>query len=763
MKKFWAFIVFGLLCAAMAAAQVPASNHVVLVVEENQSYSSVIGSSAMPYLNSLANKYGLATQYYANTHSTIGNSFEMTTGQVLTRWDGYTPSSYPVSVDNIARQLMVAGKTWKSYAEGLPSVGYTGGDTGAYLSERNPFAYFTDVQNSSVQKMNLVPFSQFATDLANGQLPNFSYVVPNVYNDGNKGTLQQADAWLKQNIEPLLANAAFQQDGLLIITFDEAASTDTTNGGGRVATLVIGPMVKPGYKSTTVYQHQSLLKTVLKALGVTTFPGASATASTMGEFFGSSTSTQPGVTISSPAAGATVSSPVNFVASATSGTTNPITAMRIYVDNQNMYTVGASKLNTSLTLAAGAHNVTIVAWDSTGKSYTKSESITVGTATVGSVTIQSPVNGSTVSSPVQMRATATADSGSTITAMRVYVDNVSAYSVSGATVNTSLSMGNGAHYVVVQAWDNTGKVYKASENITVSAPTAGTLAVSPTALSFGSVNVGSSASKSVTLTAGSSAVTVSQANVSGAGFSVSGLTLPVTIAAGQSVAMSVRFAPTAAGSVSGALSLVSNASTSTSTVALSGTGSAVAGTLSVSPTSLSFGSVTVGSSLSKTVTLTAGGAAVTVSQANVSGAGLSVSGLTLPATIAAGQSVSMTVKYAPTAAGSVAGTLALVSNASNAVSVSLSGTGTAVTPVAHSVTVKWTASVSSGVAGYNVYRGTQAGGPYTKLTATKVTGTSYTDSSVTSGTTYYYVVTAVNSSGMESANSSSATAVVPNP
>ena len=201
-------------------AQVPKSNHVVVVLEENHGYSSVIGNAAMPYLNSLATKNALATQYYANTHPSIGNYFMMTTGQIITNNDSYSGT---VSADNIVRHLLTAGKTWKSYAENLPSVGYTGGDTGSYLRHHNPFTYFSDVFNSSVEKQNLVPFTQFASDLNNNRLPDFSFVVPNLNNDAHNGTLAQADSWLKAHIAPLLSNPAFQQDGILIILFDEAA------------------------------------------------------------------------------------------------------------------------------------------------------------------------------------------------------------------------------------------------------------------------------------------------------------------------------------------------------------------------------------------------------------------------------------------------------------------------------------------------------------------------------------------------------------
>ena len=142
---------------------VPQFGHVVVVLEENHSYSEVIGNSAMPYLNSLASQYGLATEYFANTHPSIGNYFMLTTGQLVTNDDGFAGT---VDVDNIVRDLITAGKTWKSYAESIPSTGYTGSDVYPYAKRHNPFSYFTDVVNSSAQVNNLVSFSQFGTDLA---------------------------------------------------------------------------------------------------------------------------------------------------------------------------------------------------------------------------------------------------------------------------------------------------------------------------------------------------------------------------------------------------------------------------------------------------------------------------------------------------------------------------------------------------------------------------------------------------------------------
>src|SRR6184192_3849900 len=254
--------------------------HVFVVTEENTDYVDVTTSS-MPYLMGLAAQYGLATQYYANTHPSIGNYFELATGQIITNNDGY---SQIVSVDNIVRELVAAGKTWKSYAEDLPSVGYTGGDVGNYARKHNVFALLSDVANDPAQTNRLVPFTQFATDLANGTLPTFSNIVPNLCNDAHDCGLDVADSWLQTNIAPLIASPVFQQDGLLIIVFDEAGG-DNTNGGGRIVWVAVSPKAKRGYQSTTLYQHQSTLRLILKGLGVNVFPGAAASAPDMSEFF----------------------------------------------------------------------------------------------------------------------------------------------------------------------------------------------------------------------------------------------------------------------------------------------------------------------------------------------------------------------------------------------------------------------------------------------------------------------------------------------
>ena len=262
--------------------------HVFIVVEENANYSDVIANPAMPYFNGLANQYGLATNYFAVAHPSSPNYFELTTGQTLaplSLTDAVTPSNFPVDANNVVRDLLAAGKTWKSYAEDIPSVGYTGGDTGRYAVRHNPLAYFTDVQNDAKQVQNLVPFAQLAADLNTANLPDYSFIVPNLCNDAHDCSLGTADAWLKINIDPLIHSPQFQIDGLLIIVFDEANTLDLTSGGGHVAAVVVSPLAKRAYKSIAFYQHQSVLRLMLEGLGVTKLPGDAAAAPPMWEFF----------------------------------------------------------------------------------------------------------------------------------------------------------------------------------------------------------------------------------------------------------------------------------------------------------------------------------------------------------------------------------------------------------------------------------------------------------------------------------------------
>jgi hypothetical protein len=348
----------------------------------------------------------------------------------------------------------------------------------------------------------------------------------------------------------------------------------------------------------------------------------------------------------------------------------------------------------------------------------------------------------------------------------------SGYSLSGLSLPLTLSAGQSTSFTVVFAptasGATSGNVVITSDgsNSSLSIPlsgtgaTQGTLSPNPASLGFGSVQVGNSTSLSETVTnTGGSSVTITQANVTGATFSISGLSLPLSLAANQSVTFTATFTPSSAGAVSGSLAIVSNASNSTLTIALSGTGTS-AGQLAVSPTSLSFGNVTVGSSSALSGSLAASGASVTINSASSTNGEFVLSGISLPVTLNAGQSTGFTVTFTPQASGATSASVSFASNAANSPTTqTMTGTGT--TPTQHTVDLSWNAV--SGVAGYNVYRGTVSGGPYTMINSSLDGTTTYIDSTVVSGTTYYYVVTSVDSDQAESGYSNQAQAVVPNP
>jgi hypothetical protein len=213
-----------------------------------------------------------------------------------------------------------------------------------------------------------------------------------------------------------------------------------------------------------------------------------------------------------------------------------------------------------------------------------------------------------------------------------------------------------------------------------------------------------------------------------------------------------------ASSASGGISITSDASIPKLTVSLTGTVVAQ-GQLAVTPTSANFGTVAVGTSQIQRATLTASGSSVTVSSASVTSREFSLAGIALPLTLSQGQSAPFTLTFTPQASGTASATISFASNAANAVAENLTGTGAV--PPQHSVNLSWSGS-SSAVA-FNVYRGNLSGGPYTKINSVLNATTTYNDSSIQGGQAYYYVTTAVDSSGAQSGYSNQIQAVIPSP
>jgi hypothetical protein len=203
-----------------------------------------------------------------------------------------------------------------------------------------------------------------------------------------------------------------------------------------------------------------------------------------------------------------------------------------------------------------------------------------------------------------------------------------------------------------------------------------------------------------------------------------------------------------------------------SAVILSGcagaTGAGTTGGLTAATASISFGNVNTGTTVTRSVSITnAGAAGLSVSNVSISGAGFSVSGVPAGLTLTPGQAADLSVTFAPSSAGTVTGKVT-VADATSPVPLAVALSGTGVTPSGHSVTLTWNASTSS-VAGYRTYRATIAGGPYTSLNSSPNPQLQWKDSTVQAGTTYYYVVTAVDANSTESPFSNQASGAVPKP
>ena len=349
-----------------------------------------------------------------------------------------------------------------------------------------------------------------------------------------------------------------------------------------------------------------------------------------------------------------------------------------------------------------------------------------------------------------------------------------AFSLTGVTLPMTVATGQSGNFTIAVTPSATGTLTgtltvqgnnsatPAVVNLSATAvASAAAISLTPSSANFGSVAVSSTNSQTIQIgNTGNSVLTITQASVTGTGFSTTGLTLPLSINPGLSSTFNAQYQPTTAGTASGSITIVSNAATSPSTVALTGTGVAATQILSLSTNTVSFGNVDTGTSSTQTVTVTnTGNSSVQISQIAASGTGYTLSGAGVPVTLTPSQKLTFSVIFSPTVTGAASGSVTITSSATGSPAViTLSGSG--VVPVAHTVSLSWTASTSV-VAGYNVYRSTTSGTGYTKMNGSLISLVSYTDSSVVNGTTYYYVTTAVDGTGTESSNSNEAAAVIP--
>jgi hypothetical protein len=253
------------------AGGVPNFSHIILIILENREYSSVVGNSSWPNFNNLASNYVLLTQSYAVAHPSLPNYIALTSGST----QGITSdcTSCFVNATNLGDILEQNGKSWKGYMEDMPSPCYVG-NSGDYVQKHNPFIYYDDIRTNSNRCANhVVPLTQFDTDLSNNQLPDFSWITPNLCNDGHDCSSSTADSFLGSEVSKILASPSFDKNSLLIITFDEGSSGSSCCGlpssaGGHIATLFISSLAKAGYQDSTSYDHYSILKMMADAWGL---------------------------------------------------------------------------------------------------------------------------------------------------------------------------------------------------------------------------------------------------------------------------------------------------------------------------------------------------------------------------------------------------------------------------------------------------------------------------------------------------------------
>jgi hypothetical protein len=307
-------------------------------------------------------------------------------------------------------------------------------------------------------------------------------------------------------------------------------------------------------------------------------------------------------------------------------------------------------------------------------------------------------------------------------------------------------------------WSGTGTA-------ATSTSTSSTLTATPPSVVFGNVPTGTATTQTIKIAnSGSSSVTVSSVTASGAGITVSGISTPLTLAAGSSANLTASLKPASAGGASGAIKVISNATADSSLqISWSATAEPSAVTLIANPTQLSFGNVTVGTTDTLQATFhNTGNSDATISSISVTGKGFGLVGSGSSATLAPGQTLTLNVSFDPATAGSGSGALTVVSNASSKqIGIPLSGDGvTANQSSKHSVALAWDAS-SGSIIGYYIYRSSKPSGPYARVNSSSTPNLSFSDSSVSNGQTYYYVVTAVNSSNIESTDSNTASATIP--
>jgi hypothetical protein len=268
------------LVLATAAASFPAGgasspgpvarpSKIAVLTLENRSYGQVIGSHSAPYINQLARKYSLATNYYAIGHPSLPNYIALTGGSRF----GITGNcaGCDTSATNLVGQLGGAGISWKAYFEGLTSNKRPGATTKTYNPHYNPFVYYDAVRGEALSRSRVVNFGSLRNDLRAHQLPRFSWIAPGVRHDGHNGSLRQADRYVSRLVPQVLRGLG--PNGVLYLTWDEGAHKDRAGvngsvGGGQVALIAAGGAARRAATSGVPANHFALLRTIEAGFGL---------------------------------------------------------------------------------------------------------------------------------------------------------------------------------------------------------------------------------------------------------------------------------------------------------------------------------------------------------------------------------------------------------------------------------------------------------------------------------------------------------------
>jgi acid phosphatase len=278
---------------------------------ENENETQVVGNADAPYINNvLIPNYSIAENYHSIGHPSLVDYISTIAGSDF----GVDSNNYPtrsLPYENIVDILSAHNLTWKAYMESM--AGYRNGscegpllNSGGiygYFTKHDPFVYFTDITNNATRCSQIVPFTQFNSDLASGNLPSFSFVTPNILDDGHTtplnasscapsgSTIQCSDNWLKSFLPGIIRNPEFANT-IVFVTWDESVKPKNQNvtDTNKVLLIEVSPSSKKGFEdNTTYYSHYSLLATIEKVYNIENLGRNDTTANVMGSLFANNT------------------------------------------------------------------------------------------------------------------------------------------------------------------------------------------------------------------------------------------------------------------------------------------------------------------------------------------------------------------------------------------------------------------------------------------------------------------------------------------